>query len=92
MRVMISLEAFRRDLAALGAVFGRADLLSRGGFRSLAARIGSQCGDGIEQFAAMAKRSDAKLLEVLHRQARKDRFINVILAEGRLVSFETEAP
>jgi hypothetical protein len=38
--------------------------------------------DGIEQFAAMSKRSDAKLLKVHRRQARKDRFINVILAGG----------
>ena len=35
---------------------------------------------------------DAKLLQVLFRQARKNRLVYLILAEGRLVLPEAEAP
>ena len=49
--------------------------------------------------AAIASRSlwrapgaNAKLLEVLGRQPREDRVVNIVLAEGRLVSFEAQAP
>ena len=35
---------------------------------------------------------DAKLLEGLMRQARKNRLVYLVLAEGGLVAFETQAP
>jgi hypothetical protein len=44
-----------------------------------------QGSDGIEQPEAMPQYGDAKLLQVLVREARKDRFVNLVLAEGRLV-------
>ena len=41
---------------------------------------------------AVPKRRDAKLLQVLCRQVRKDRLVYLILAEGRLVLPEAQAP
>ena len=40
----------------------------------------------------MPKRGDAKLLQVLVRQARQNRLVYVILAEDRLVLSEAQAP
>ena len=40
----------------------------------------------------MSKRRDAKLLQVLVRQARENRLVYVILAEDRLVLAEAQAP
>ena len=40
----------------------------------------------------MAKRGNAKLLQVLVRQARENRFIYVIIAEDRLIPSEAKAP
>ena len=40
----------------------------------------------------MSKRRDAKLLQVLVRQARENRLVYVILAEDRLVLPEAQAP
>ena len=34
----------------------------------------------------------AKLLQVLRRQARQDRFVNLVLAEDRLVLSEAKVP
>jgi hypothetical protein len=42
--------------------------------------------------ATVSKRRDAKLLQVLVRQARENRLVYVILAEDRLVLGETQAP
>jgi hypothetical protein len=40
----------------------------------------------------MAQRCDAKLLQVLCRQARQDRLVYLILAEYRLILPEAKAP
>jgi hypothetical protein len=40
----------------------------------------------------VTKRRDAKLLQVLVRQARENRLVYVILAEDRLVLPEAQAP
>jgi hypothetical protein len=40
----------------------------------------------------MTNRADADLLQVLRREARQGLFVNLVLAEFRLVSFEAEAP
>jgi hypothetical protein len=66
-------------LAAFGAVFGSgARRTGRGRYVSgerLAARIGTQRGDGIEQLEPVPDCGDAKLLQGLVRQARKDRLV-----------------
>src|SRR5262245_54666267 len=58
----------------------------------LTARLVTQRSDGIQQLHAVPKRRDAKLLQVLVRQARKNRLVYVILAECRLVLPEAQAP
>ena len=58
----------------------------------LAARVATQRSDGIQQFHAVPNRGDAKLLEGLLRQARKNRFVYVVLAECRLVVSKAKAP
>ena len=44
----------------------------------------------------VSKRSDAELLQVLVRQTRENRLVNVVLAEGRLIrprpSFRSQSP
>ena len=54
----------------------------------LAACIGAQSSDSVEQLHTVSKRRDAKLLQVLVRQARENRLVYVILAEDRLVLAE----
>ena len=52
----------------------------------------SQSRYGVQQLAAVPKRGDAKLFQVLRRQARKNRLVYLILAECRLVLSEAQAP
>ncbi len=40
----------------------------------------------------MTDRTNADFLQVLLREAREDPFVNLVLAEGPLVSFEAKAP
>ena len=40
----------------------------------------------------MPQRRDAKLLQVFSRQARKDRFVNLVFAERSLILSEAQAP
>ena len=68
-----------RHLAALGAVFwmcawgtGRGRSVTRG---RPTARVIAQNGNGVEQLHPVPKCCDAKLLQVLFRQARKNRLV-----------------
>jgi hypothetical protein len=58
----------------------------------LAARVAAQGGDGLQQLHTVPNRNDAKLLQRLVRQARQDRFVYLILAEGCLIPPEAQAP
>ena len=40
----------------------------------------------------MPDKSDAKILQVLRRQTRQDRVVDLILAERRLIFFEAKPP
>ena len=101
MRVESAVEPTRSekhhcDLAALGAILRR-EAWGIGRSRSIsgsrfAARIGSQCGDGIEQLEPVPDCCDAKLLQGLVRQARKDRLVYLVLAERSLILREAKAP
>ena len=51
-----------------------------------------QSSDGIQQLHTVPKRRDAKLLQVLVRQARENHLVYVILAEDRLILPEAKAP
>src|SRR5262249_16212838 len=51
-----------------------------------------QSSDGIQQLHTVTKRGDAKLLQVLVRQARENRLVYVVLAEDRLILPEAKVP
>ena len=57
-----------------------------------AARISAQRGNSIEQLAAVPERRNAEFLQVFRRQLGQDPFVDLILAECRLVLCETKAP
>src|SRR5262245_51877943 len=57
-----------------------------------APRVVTQGSDGIQQLHTVSKRRDAEFLQVLVRQARKNRLVYVILAEDRLILPEAQAP
>jgi hypothetical protein len=83
-------------LAALGAVFGRSVWGTRCGRcvngGRLTARVPMQSSNSIEQFEPVTDCCDAKLLQGLVRQARKNRLVYLILAECRLILPEAQAP
>ena len=85
-----------RDLTPLGAVFGmcawgNVDVVSASmeGALPLASLRRQRC---IQQLDAVPKRRDAKLFQVLVRQARENRLVYVILAECSLILPEAQAP
>ena len=55
-------------------------------------RVATQSGNSVEQLQPMPDRRDAKLLQGLVRQARKNRLVYLILAECRLILPEAQAP
>ena len=82
-----------RDLAALGGVFrGRVDCRKSVGWRRFRACISAQGSDSVEQLTAVPDNADAEVLQVLRRQARQDRLVNLVLAEYSLILFEAKAP
>ena len=78
----------RSSVDALGGC-GGGRCASRG---RLGARIDTQRGDGVEQLEAMPNCCDAKLLQRLVRQARKNRLVYLVLAECGLILSETKSP
>src|SRR5262249_53218299 len=83
------------DLAALGTVFRAwAWGIRRGRYvkgRRLTVWVATQGSNGVQQLHTMPKRRDAKLLEVLVRQARQNRLVYVIFAENCLVLPKAQA-
>src|SRR4029079_448360 len=82
-----------RNLAALGGVLGGfVGFESSVGQLRWFTRLSAQGGDGVEQLAAMPDKSNTKILQVLRRQTRQDRVIDLVLAEGCLIMFEAKLP
>ena len=54
--------------------------------------VSAQGGDGVKQLTPVADDTDAQILQVLRRQVRQDRLIDLVLAESGLVPFEAKAP
>ena len=81
------------DLAALGGVSG-GFVGCRGsvGKWRWCARSSAQSSDGVEQLATIPDKSDSKILQVLRRQTRQDRVVDLVLAEGCLIMFEAKLP
>jgi hypothetical protein len=71
------------------SVSGRGRCVSGG---SLAARFGPQSSDSFEEYSAVTNRTHADFLQVLLGQVREDPFVDLVLAESRLVFFEAKAP
>ena len=51
----------------------------------------TQRSNGIQQLEPVTDCGDAKLLQGLVRQARKNRIVYLVLAESRLITFEAKA-
>jgi hypothetical protein len=51
-----------------------------------------QSCDSVKKLEPMSECCNAKFLQVLERQARKDGFVNRVLAECRLILPEAKAP
>src|SRR5215467_5586208 len=83
---------WRRSARSSGAALGVLGVVFRSLERRLSALVAAQSSDGIQQLHAVAQCRDAKLLQVLVRQARQDRFVYLILAECRLILSEAQAP
>jgi hypothetical protein len=62
------------------------------GWRLSHVRVTAQRSDGIEQLQPVPECCDAKLLQVLVRQARKDRLVYLVLAERCLILPKAKAP
>ena len=78
-----------RDLTALGGSVGCRKIV---GGRCFRARVSAQGGDGVEQLTAVPDNIDTKILQILRRQARQDRVVDLVLAECGLIPLETKAP
>ena len=80
-------------MTALGSVFGgpvdRRKSVGKGYFRVC---ISAQGSDGVKKLSAMPDKTDAQILQVVCRQGRQDRLVDLIFAECRLVPFEAKAP
>ena len=83
---------WRRSARSSGGALGVLDAVAASTEGALPLRVVTQSGDSIEQLHAVPKRRDAKLFQVLVRQAREDRLVYLILAECRLVLPEAQAP
>jgi hypothetical protein len=82
-----------RDLASLRSVTGSAvgcrqylqRCLDRGG-------VDPEVGNGIQQLTSVPYNSDAKILQVLDRQAGEDCVVDEVFSERRLILTEVKAP
>jgi len=80
-------------MTAFGSVFGGpADRRKSVGKRYFRVCIGAQSSDGVKKLSAMSDNTDAQILQVVCRQTRQDRLVDLIFAECRLILFETKAP
>src|SRR6266496_1009618 len=76
-------------MTALGSVFGGpVDRRKSVGKRYFLA----EGSDGVKKLSAMSDNTDAQILQVVCRQTRQDRLVDLIFAECRLIPFEAKAP
>jgi hypothetical protein len=80
-------------VTALGSVFGRpVDRRKSVGKPYFRVCISAQGSDGVKKLSAMTDKTDAQIPQVVCRQGRQDRIVDLIFAECRLVPFEAKAP
>jgi hypothetical protein len=63
----------------------RGRCVSRG---RLVACVGAQSGDSFEKYPAVTDRTNGDFFQVLLRQVWEDPFVDLVVAESRLVFFE----
>src|SRR5262249_8246503 len=81
------------EVTALGSVFGRpVDRRNGVGKPYFRVCISAQGSDGVKKLSAMTDKTDAQIPQVVCRQGRQDRTVDLIFAECRLVPFEAKAP
>ena len=83
---------WRRSARSSGGALGAVDAVAASTEGALPPASVRRAAMASRSFTAMPKRRDAKLLQVLVRQARKNRLVYLILAECRLVLSEAQAP
>ena len=83
---------WRRSARSSGEALGVPDAVAMSAEGALPLASLRRASMASSSFTAVPNRGDAKLLQGLVRQARKNRLIYVILAECRLVFPETQAP
>src|SRR5580704_13072597 len=81
---------WRRSARSSGCVLGALDAVVASTVGALP--LPSLRSAAMASSSLVSKRRDAKLLQVLVRQARENRLVYVILAEDRLVLSEAKAP
>ena len=77
---------WRRSARSSGEALGARDVVAAS--TGLTACLGTQNGNGVEQLHPVSECCYAKLLQVLFRQAWKNRLVNLILAERSLILFK----
>ena len=82
----------RRSARSSGGALGVLDLAAAAAEGPATPASVRRAAIASSSFTRCPKRRDAKLLQVLVRQTRKDRLVYVILAECRLVLPEAQAP
>ena len=81
------------EMTALGSVFeGPIDCRKSVGKRYFRVCISAEGSDGVKKLSAMSDNTDAQILQVVCRQTRQDRLVDLIFAECRLIPFEAKAP
>jgi hypothetical protein len=80
---------WRRSTVSLRGSVYRRDAI---GCRRFRVGVSAQGSDGVEQGAPVPDNDDAKILQVIRRQAGQEGVVNFVVAECRLVPFEAKAP
>src|SRR5262249_46995247 len=81
------------EMTPLGSVFGGPiDCRKSVGQRYFRVCISAEGSDGVKKLSAMSDNTDAQILQVVCRQTRQDRLVDLIFAECRLIPFEAKAP
>ena len=83
---------WRRSARSSGVMLGAADVVASSTGGGLVPASVRRVAIASSSLTAMPNCCDAKILQVLVRQARKNRLVYLVLAERRLITFEAKAP
>ena len=83
---------WRRSARSSGEALGALGVVAASAEGALPLASARSAAMASRSFTAMPDDADAKLLQVLRRQARKNRLVNLVLAERSLILSEAKAP